>query len=550
MVHLRLSATQERLRSLWQYGHTSKDPETPSSGTIPGLANLGNTCFMNSVLQCLLNTPGWLAEACQTFKDPSLEIVASSSDKARGAALGRGFAELVREYNNSEGELSRTNVPLKNMKAAIAGLDKQYEGCEQQDAYEFLGCILEGLEENFRGLFQRESQAGPAPAPCEGSSSSSSSVGVIRALCGVSTHTTRNCHCCSGHFEVDKVTDTAIRLPLVSAGALLDPKLRKEEAERPISLEELLKSLHTPEVIEGYDCDSCREASVRTGSEHVRSTITQHAGSISRTSDILTFVLYRFCQTFDAAGHFQAEKVQRQVTYPTVLTLETGEYHLFGVVSHLGSSLKSGHYIAAVKSLRDDAWYECNDERVKPLTIKALYDGRPVSSLREGSDPYILFYHRVKGADGQGSAEDSNSTSKLPPPEASSLPAAGETASIQEDPKLAKSSRSDESLDSEWVLVSPDAPPTAGPPRASTPSDVELLVNTDADHMSNEHEWICNPQKKQRSSPPLSQKMVVRQERSCFQGWLALLTQSSRQSKQPFFESQMQIEMWEGMVPP
>eukprot|EP00933_Yihiella_yeosuensis_P044194 TRINITY_DN39288_c0_g1_i2.p1 TRINITY_DN39288_c0_g1~~TRINITY_DN39288_c0_g1_i2.p1 ORF type:complete len:601 (-),score=126.51 TRINITY_DN39288_c0_g1_i2:267-2069(-) len=384
MVQLKLSATHERLRALWHSGDVSKDPEPVNDSQIPGLANLGNTCFMNSVLQCLLNTPGWLAEACRTFKEPDFE-----DEKLTGRAiLGRCFAELVSEYNTTQGtSLARTNQQLKSMKAAIASIDKQYAGCEQQDAYEFLGCLLEGLEENFKALYHR------------GENEKQITAGVIRAVCGVGSHTKRTCHACSKCFEVDHVTDTAVRLPLISMEAQMDEAVRTKETESPVSLVELLEMMRKPEDIEGYDCDSCGEIAKAKEIEHARSKVTQHAGIISRTSDVLTVVLNRCCQAFDAAGNFKPTKVKRQVNFESSLKLETGEYQLFGVVSHLGSSLTSGHYIAAVKSLRDEMWYECDDERVKPLNLKALYDGRPISSLRTGAEPYILFYQRVKSPD-------------------------------------------------------------------------------------------------------------------------------------------------------
>jgi ubiquitin C-terminal hydrolase len=324
---------------------------------------------MNAVLQCLLNTPGWLAEACRAFDLPGGQGAQQSSK----ALLGRCFAQLTAEYNSTQGQpLGGRNAALRNMKAAIADLDPQYAGCEPQDAYEFLGCLLEGLEENFRALFL-QGDVGPA-------------AGVIRAVCGVTTHTSRTCHACSKRFDVDQVTDTALRLPLLSQMAQVDPEVRQAEEQRTISLEELLEAARSPETIQGYDCDSCREC----GSE--RSSATQEAGIISSTRDVLAVVLYRFCHAMDESGRFKAMKVRRKVACPTQLVLPTGDYRLFGMVSHVGAGLSTGHYVAAVQGLRDGVWYECDDTKVSPLKLQALYSGRPIAQLRDGADPYILFY--------------------------------------------------------------------------------------------------------------------------------------------------------------
>jgi len=356
-------------------------------GRLPGLANLGNTCFANSTLQCILNTPGWFLEACLAFR----HLKESSPSKA--AALGRSFQTLSREYGaNAATPLPASNAALTGFKSALEALDARFAGGKQQDAYEFLGCLLEALEDGFGALFPS-----PSPAAAEGAAAAgakpSSKMNLVRGMCGVTTHTRRHCHSCSSCFEVDSVTDTALRLPLLSPVAQFDEILRAQEESTPITLEALLGASRLPEVVADYDCDACRERSVQNGVSHVRSTMSQQACVISATNDLLIIVLYRFGQTLEVFGTFQPIKVTRKVACPKELELDTGSYSLFGVVSHMGGSLANGHYVAAVRSRRDGSWYECNDDRVEPLSLPDA----TVTSVKAGADPYILFYHRQPG---------------------------------------------------------------------------------------------------------------------------------------------------------
>ena len=63
-------------------------------------------------------------------------------------------------------------------------------------------------------------------------------------------------------------------------------------------------------------------------------------------------------------------------------------YDLVGVVTHMGDSSASGHFIAYCKSPIDHYWYGYNDDLVFP--VKDF-----VNEVINYAMPYILFYQKI-----------------------------------------------------------------------------------------------------------------------------------------------------------
>ena len=64
-------------------------------------------------------------------------------------------------------------------------------------------------------------------------------------------------------------------------------------------------------------------------------------------------------------------------------------FNLYGVITHIGGSGDSGHFVASCKSPVDNQWYQYNDAFVNP--IKDLE-----KEVFNFATPYILFYEKEK----------------------------------------------------------------------------------------------------------------------------------------------------------
>lgn len=129
-----------------------KSPKKAGKGKSPrkrlGLKNLGNTCFMNSVLQSLGN----IEEFCNILTAlPSLEHQLNTSKEAK-TAIGRLSADgiIVTEELKKvlralkEGE-EKSAISPESLFHAIWKVVPRFRGYQQQDAHEFLRYMLDRL---------------------------------------------------------------------------------------------------------------------------------------------------------------------------------------------------------------------------------------------------------------------------------------------------------------------------------------------------------------------------------------------------------------------
>ncbi|XP_075039657.1 ubiquitin carboxyl-terminal hydrolase 19 isoform X2 [Mixophyes fleayi] len=110
-----------------------------------GLVNLGNTCFMNSVIQSLSNT----RELRDYFQDHSFESeINCNNPLGTGGRLAVSFAVLLRTLWKGTHHAFQ---PSK-LKAIVASKASQFTGYAQHDAQEFMAFLLDGLHEDLNRI--------------------------------------------------------------------------------------------------------------------------------------------------------------------------------------------------------------------------------------------------------------------------------------------------------------------------------------------------------------------------------------------------------------
>uniref|UniRef100_A0A669AWQ9 Ubiquitin carboxyl-terminal hydrolase n=1 Tax=Oreochromis niloticus TaxID=8128 RepID=A0A669AWQ9_ORENI len=115
--------------------------ESQSQPGLCGLSNLGNTCFMNSALQCLSNASP-LTEYFLTDQYEA-EINRENPLGMRGE-IAEAYADLVKQM-----WLSRSSyVAPRTFKTQVGRFAPQFSGYQQQDSQELLAFLLDGLHED------------------------------------------------------------------------------------------------------------------------------------------------------------------------------------------------------------------------------------------------------------------------------------------------------------------------------------------------------------------------------------------------------------------
>uniref|UniRef100_A0A674ESD5 ubiquitinyl hydrolase 1 n=1 Tax=Salmo trutta TaxID=8032 RepID=A0A674ESD5_SALTR len=125
-----------------------------------GLVNLGNTCFMNSVIQSLSNT----RELRDYFHDRAFETeINCNNPLGTGGRLAIGFAVLLRAlwkvpsltpscYFHHHTIMPSTRINTGSIRAIVASKASQFTGYAQHDAQEFMAFLLDGLHEDLNRI--------------------------------------------------------------------------------------------------------------------------------------------------------------------------------------------------------------------------------------------------------------------------------------------------------------------------------------------------------------------------------------------------------------
>jgi ubiquitin C-terminal hydrolase len=307
-----------------------------------GLGNLGNTCFMNSILQCLAHTPQLREYYLSEWYKNDINVI---NERGTQGILSTEFANLIREMLLEDDNASNVPSAIRpiGFKRTFGTYASQFSNNDQHDSGEFCISLIDLLNEDTN---------------CHG---------YISKLFTGQIRSHLKCQVCE-HVSI-KLDDVQVHtLPILTNSG-------------PVSLMDCFHKYCEEEILEGSEkwlCSNCNDK-----------VCAQKKISLFHTPPIFVLILKRF---YYSSTRQRREKINTFVNFPLdglnlskLLQQESGPeqiYDCYAVSNHF-EYVEGGHYTTYAKA-DDGVWREFDDSHVRVINKHDVVS----------SDAYCLFYRR------------------------------------------------------------------------------------------------------------------------------------------------------------
>ncbi|KAL9557999.1 hypothetical protein MBANPS3_001099 [Mucor bainieri] len=328
-----------------------------------GLKNLGNTCFMNSIIQCLSGT---IPFARYFISGVFRQHINKDNFLGTGGVLAENFASLLRtmwseNYNFISPVLFRE---------ALIKFAPQFRGSEQHDSQEFLNFLLDGIHEDCNLVKKRPS---PPPESAEEEARFEQLPDWQASGIAWERYLERNSSVIVSLFQgqyrsrLTCLTCQATSTTYNSFMSLSLPIPAKRSGPSSVSIYQCLDYFVKEEILDhddAWQCPKCK--TLRRASKSL---------TLSKLPDVLLIHLKRF--SFDGPFKDKLETIVESpmsgldlsryvpsTMFPPDQPPEKSafNYDLYAVSNHFGS-LTGGHYTACVRNGYKNEWHNFDDSR-------------------------------------------------------------------------------------------------------------------------------------------------------------------------------------------
>ena len=328
-----------------------------------GLNNIGATCYMNSVLQCLYH----IYELSNEFlKLKELDI--------KKMPISWAFLDIIKNLSFSQKE-SISPIKFKE----IISNNELFEGIEANDSKTLTLYILDNINEEFNennvqipnkkisSRIRELNEKGTEGIVKFFNMQCNSIIGDLFNGVKKFTYKCLKCNEVSVNYQIFNIINLSVEKTYYTLYK------NKKNKKKKLDLLECFRNEELPKYFNGKNqvyCDKCKKE--ENGESYDK---------IYMTPKVMILFLDRGIN-----NRFTCE-----VSFPENLnisefeekTIGKGEYILIGVIEHLGPSSNAGHFIANCRNF-DGKWYIFSDSTIKG----------PLNKYKSYGVPYLLFYTR------------------------------------------------------------------------------------------------------------------------------------------------------------
>ncbi|KAM5180328.1 ubiquitin carboxyl-terminal hydrolase 49 isoform 1-T3 [Mantella aurantiaca] len=387
---------------------------------VTGLRNLGNTCYMNSILQVLSHLQKF--RECFLTLDPceKEELLGKGTNgkhpmsdsgaqcpsgdlKLNGGSSLKKNLELIQTKEPSTKQLSLCHelhtlfrvmwsgkwalVSPFAMLHSVWNLIPAFRGYDQQDAQEFLCELLDKVQQEL----ESEGNKHRILIPISQRKLTKQVLKVVNTIFHGQLLSQVTCLTCSYKSDtVEPFWDLSLEFP--------ERYHCLEKGIAPVTttectVTEMLSKFTETEALEGriYACDQCNSRRRKSSPKPLVLSEAKKQLMIFRLPQVLRLHLKRFRWS----GRNHREKIGVHVFFDQVLNMEpycrgalspsdpgTYLYDLSAVVMHHGKGFGSGHYTAYCYNTEGGFWVHCNDSKLNMCSVEEVCR----------TQAYILFY--------------------------------------------------------------------------------------------------------------------------------------------------------------
>ncbi|XP_076249368.1 uncharacterized protein LOC143188803 isoform X2 [Calliopsis andreniformis] len=337
---------------------------TPVHGSvhpgITGLKNLGNSCYMNSIIQCLSNT----THLAKYFMDNLYaDDLNTNDDNNTQGQVVEEVAQVIKALWRGQYK----SISPHDLKVAVGQYKLQFESYEQQDSHEFLTFLLDWMHNDLKKTCKPLLEMSVAEKAWDKAMGSQRS--IISDLFFGQLRSTITCSFCkqsSTTYETFNSLTTSL------------PHSNR------CTLNDCILKFVTGQKVVGWKCPKChtpREATKKFDFVKLAPIIVIHlnrfaesGGWLEKRNTAVDFPL----TDFNLKPYLVIDG-----NTPAISNIRSYSYSLYAMSNHYGT-MEGGHYTAFCKNAAQNKWYKYDDQTVTEVTASQVKS--------QNTSAYLLFY--------------------------------------------------------------------------------------------------------------------------------------------------------------